>query len=243
MPIFKAVLVFRRGVGPAASFRLSLQDVIILLSGGPSSPRCVFWLEIVDAFVTRLFFTDWAVNPARTSYPRGRWKFIFRVSILLDQLLTTADEFDPLGFVVRGVLPVVAAHPGRPALQQGQRLLRRLLFARHVRHKTFEVFYKNIRTTLLFHLVLGNMPPVGSRGLVPRASISRDLPLSTTWGRAGSGLVAPCEVGKWLLPHLPALSFYSSTILPVCLFPNLQSPIPCYESISLLIHRLFTREF
>ena len=125
------------------------------------------------------------------------------MSILLDQLLTTADEFDPLGFVVRGVLPVVAAPPGRPALQQGQRLLRRLLFARHVRHKTFEVFYKNIRTTLLFCLVLGNIPPVGSRGLVPRASISRDLPLSTTWGRAGSGLVAPCEVGKWLLPHLP----------------------------------------
>ena len=118
-------------------------------------------------------------------------------------MLTTADEFDPLGFVVRGVLPVVAAPPGRPALQQGQRLLRRLLFARYVRHKTFEVFYKNIRTTLLFLLVLGNMPPVGSRGLVPRASISRDLPLSTTWGRAGSGLVAPCEVGKWLLPHLP----------------------------------------
>ena len=154
-------------------------------------------------FCNKTFFTDWAVNTARTSYPRGRWKFIFRVSILLDQLLTTADEFDPLGFVVRGVLPVVAAPPGLPALQQGQRLLRRLLFARHVRHKTFEVFYKNIRTTLLFRLVLGNMPPVGSRGLVPRASISRDLPLSTTWGCAGSGLVAPCEVGKWLLPHLP----------------------------------------
>ena len=133
------------------------------------------------------------------------------MSILLDQLLTTADEFDPLGFVVRGVLPVVAAPPGRPALQQGQRLLRRLLFARHVRHKTFEVFYKNIITTLLFRLVLGNMPPVGSRGLVPQASISRDLPLSTTWGRAGSGLVAPCEVGKWLLPHLPDVSIYVHT--------------------------------
>ena len=103
------------GGGPAASFRLSLQDVII-------SPRCVFWLEIVDAFVTRLFFTDWAVNPGRISYPRGRWKFIFRVSILLDQLLTTADEFDLLRFVVRGVLPVVDAPPGRPALQQGQGL-------------------------------------------------------------------------------------------------------------------------
>ena len=110
----------------------------------------MLWLEIVDALVTRLFFTDWAVNPARTSYPRGSWKCIFRVSIFLYQLLTTADDFDPLGFVVRGVLPVVAAPPGRPALQPGQRLL-------------------------LFHLDLRNMPPDGSPGLVPRASISRDL--------------------------------------------------------------------
>ena len=154
-------------------------------------------------FCNKTFFTDWAVNPARTSYPRGRWKFIFRVSILLEQLLTTADEFDPLGFVVRGALPVVAAPPRRPAIQHGQMLLRRLLFARHVCHKTLEVFYKNVRTTLLFHLVLGNMPPDGSWGLVPQASISRDLSLSTTWGRFWSGLVALCEVGKWLMPHHP----------------------------------------
>ena len=81
----------------------------------------MFWLEIVDAFVID-FFTDWAVNPAQTSYPRGRWKIIFRVSILLDQLLTTADEFGLLEFVVRGVLPVLAAPSGQPALQKGQRL-------------------------------------------------------------------------------------------------------------------------
>ena len=56
MPSFKAVLVFRWGIGPAASFWLLLHDVIILLSRGPSSPKCVFWLEVVDAFVARLFY-------------------------------------------------------------------------------------------------------------------------------------------------------------------------------------------
>ena len=42
----------------------------------------------------------------------------------------------------------------------------KVIKAPSVRHKTLEVFYKNIGTTLLFQLVLGNMPPVGSRGLV-----------------------------------------------------------------------------
>ena len=50
--ILVGFLGVRRGVGPAASWWLSLHDVICLLDGDPSSPRRVFWFSIVDAFVT-----------------------------------------------------------------------------------------------------------------------------------------------------------------------------------------------
>ena len=53
--ILVGFLGVRRGVGPAASWWLSLHDVICLLDGDPSSPRRVFWFSIVDAFVTIKF--------------------------------------------------------------------------------------------------------------------------------------------------------------------------------------------
>ena len=50
--ILVGFLGVRRGVSPAASWWLSLHDVICLLDGDPSSPRRVFWFSIIDALVT-----------------------------------------------------------------------------------------------------------------------------------------------------------------------------------------------
>lgn len=54
--ILTVVLDVGMGVGLAASLRLSLDYVMSLLDGHPSSPRRGFWLVVVDASVTCSFY-------------------------------------------------------------------------------------------------------------------------------------------------------------------------------------------